>query len=195
MSDLIRAIKTNILFGDVSIDAYKLENYTFERRFGVTGVSQALGYAKSWFGRLPKQGLRQFKSLQKDGFTGCQIEVSIPRVDGKRGASIARTISIRDFNKLIAYEAIKKRNTRAIILLVSFSEKGLENLIEDAFRGVSLDWFLEKVVHYSKWTYEEFEEVLAYNREEVRKLYPWADDPEPEEDERFRGGIPPSLEL
>jgi hypothetical protein len=47
--------------------------------------------------------------LQGDGFTGCQIEVSVPRQDGKSGASIAKTLSIRDFNKLIAYEALKKK--------------------------------------------------------------------------------------
>ena len=141
---------------------------------------------------MPKRGARQFKSLQKDGFTGCQIEVSVPREDNS-GASVAKTISIRDFNKLLAYEAIKKRNIRAIILLVSFSERGLEQLIDDAFKGKSLDWFAEKVVHYSKWTYEEFAEVLAYNREEVRRLYAWADDLM--DDEQFYGVVPPSLEL
>lgn len=192
MSNLIRAIKTNILFGEVPVDAYKLQTHTFENRFGVTGVSEALGYSKEWFGRLPKRGARQFKSLQKDGFTGCQIEVSVPREDNS-GASVAKTISIRDFNKLLAYEAIKKRNIRAIILLVSFSERGLEQLIDDAFKGKSLDWFAEKVVHYSKWTYEEFAEVLAYNREEVRRLYAWADDLM--DDEQFYGVVPPSLEL
>lgn len=67
------------MFGEVPVDAYKLQTHTFENRFGVTGVSEALGYSKEWFGRLPKRGARQFKSLQKDGFTGCQIEVSVPR--------------------------------------------------------------------------------------------------------------------
>lgn len=176
MSEIIRAVQTQILFGRTPIDAYKLQNYTFEKRFGVTGISTALGYSKEWFGRLPKQGIKQFKSLQADGFTGCQIDVSVPREDFSRGASTAKTVSIRDFNKIIAYEALKKKNVRAIILLVALSERGLENLINDAFSGVSLDWFAEKVVHYSKWTYEEFEEVLEYNREELKALYAWAND-------------------
>jgi hypothetical protein len=177
MSDIIRAVQTEIWFGKTPIDAYKLQNYTFEKRFGVTGISTALGYSKEWFGRLPKQGVKQFKSLQKDGFTGCQIEVRVPREDVKSGSSISKTLSIRDFNKVIAYEALKKKNVKAIILLVALSERGLENLISDAFAGVSLEWFAEKVVHYSKWTYEEFEDVLQYNREEVKALYAWSNDP------------------
>jgi hypothetical protein len=177
MSEIIRAVQTEIWFGQTPIDAYKLQNYTFEKRFGVTGVSNALGYADGWFGDLAKKGVRQFKSLQADGFTGSQIPVSLSRAYGKRGASQAKTVSIRDFNKIIAYEALKKKNVRAIILLVALSERGLENLINDAFSGVSLDWFAEKVVHYSKWTYEEFEEVLEYNREELKALYAWGNDP------------------
>lgn len=177
MSEIIRAVQTQVIFGKTAIDAYKLENYTFERRFGVTGISEVLGYSKEWFSRLPKQGIKQFNSLQKEGFTGCQTDVSVPRRDGKRGASLAKTLSIRDFNKIIAYEAIKKQNIKAIILLVALSERGLENLINDAFDGVSLDWFAEKIIHYTKWTIEEFEEVLQYNRDEVKDLYAWANDP------------------
>ena len=193
MGDLIRAVQTNIWFGSIPVDAYKLENYSFEKRFGSTGISEALGYSKQWFNSFTNRRSRRLESLRKEGFTGSQIEVLLPRADGVRGASVAKTISIRDFNKLIAYEAIKKKNTKAIILLVALSEKGLENLIGDAFANAPLDWFFEKVVHYSKWTYEEFEEILAYNREEVRKLYAWADDPV--DDDRFYGVVPPSLEL
>lgn len=171
MSDIIRAVETTILFGQTSVDAYKLENYKFEKRFGVTGVSEALGHSKEWLGRLPKQGAKQLKAMQADGYTGCQIDVRIPHVAGKRGSSLAKTISIRDFNKLIAYEALKKKSIEAIILLIALSEAGLERVINDAFNGVSVDWFGEKIVHYSRWTYEELEEVLAYNREDKRSLY------------------------
>ena len=38
MSNLIRAIKTNILFGEVPVDAYKLQTHALKNRFGVTGV-------------------------------------------------------------------------------------------------------------------------------------------------------------
>ncbi len=174
MDELIRAVEATIQFGKAQVCAYKLQNYKFEKRLGVTGISEALGYSKEWFGRLPKQGVKQFNTLLEDGFTGCQIEVSVPRLDGRSGASIAKTVSIRDFNKLIAYEALYKKNVQAIILLIALSEAGLERVVTDAFNGVPLDWFGEKIVHYSKWTYEELEEVLEYNRAEVRALYPWA---------------------
>lgn len=192
MSDLIRAVETTIRFGQTPVDAYKLQNHLFEKRFGVTGISEALGYSKDWFGRLATRGVKQFNSLQKDGFTGWQIEVSVARSDGTSGASIAKTISIRDFNKLLAYEAIKKKNIKAIVLLVALSEAGLERVIDDAFNGVSLEWFGEKIVHYTKWTYEEFEQVLQYNRTEVRALYPWADDPL-DEMSIYPHSFPPSL--
>jgi hypothetical protein len=178
MSEIIRAIQTEIPFKNASVDAYKLENYRFEKRFGLTGISTALGYSKEWFGRLPKQGVKQLKAMYSDGFTGCQIEVQVPRFDGKSGSSIAKTLSVRDFNKVLAYEALKKRNVKAIIILISLSEKGLENLVNDAFSGVSLNWFVEKIVHYSQWTYEEMEEALQYNREEVKALYGWGYDPD-----------------
>ena len=83
---------------------------------------------------------------------------------------MTKTLSIRDFVKLITYEATIKRNLKAIILLAAFAETGLERILEDAFAGRSVDFILEKIVHYSKWTYEERQEVFAYNREEVRAL-------------------------
>lgn len=188
MSELIRAIETTIWFGKTPVDAYKLQNYSFEKRLGVTGVGEALGYSRQWFSTFTKRQSKRLEALQQDGFTGSQIEVSIPHKGGKRGSSIAKTISIRDFNKLLAYEAIHEKNIKAIIFLVALSEAGLERVVNDAFNGVSLDWFGEKIVHYSKWTYEELEEVLAYNRAEVRALYSWVE-------QAPVNTIPPSLEL
>jgi len=170
MSSMIKAVKSEIHFGVKNVDIYKLENYRFEKRFGVTGVGLSLGYSKSWFNRLPKNGVDQYEALLRNGFTGCQIQVKIPREHG-RGASVAKTISIRDFNKVVAYEALIKKNIDAIIILIALSESGLERLVDDAFNGVSLDWFAEKIIHYSQWTYEELEQVLAENREDVKTLY------------------------
>lgn len=132
------------MFGKTAIDAYKLENYKFEKRFGATGVSKAFGYSDQWFSTFTRRDSNRLKSLRKDGFTGSQIDVRVLR---SGGASIAKTISVRDFNKIIAYEALKKKNVKAIILLIALSEVGLERLIDNAFNGVSLDWFVEKVVH------------------------------------------------
>nr|ABO47829.1 hypothetical protein [Johanseniella A1345] len=198
MSELIKAIRSDIKFGSISLDCYKLNTHQFEKRFGVVGVSTSLGYAENWFGRLPKRGVKQFKALQADGFTAYQIEVSVPRNNSTSGSSIAKTISIRDFNKVIAYEALVKKNVKAIILLVALSERGLENLISDAFSGQPLDWFAEKIVHYSQWTFEEREEVLAELREDVRALYSWSNYEPDYWDIDLRldsDDFPPSLEL
>lgn len=180
MSEIIRAVQTTIWFGKTPVEAYKLQNHQFEKRFGSTGIGEALGYSKQWFHTFTKRKSKRLEALHKEGFTGSQIEVRVPRVD-KSGSSIAKTVSLRDFNKLIAYEALKKRKVKAIILLVALSEAGLERVVSDAFDGVSLDWFGEKIVHYSQWTYEELEQALTENREDVRALYSW--------------GLSPSLEL
>ncbi|MEP0812036.1 MULTISPECIES: hypothetical protein [unclassified Coleofasciculus] len=82
------------------------------------------------------------------------------------------TSVLRDFVKLVTYEVIANRNTKAIVLLAAFAETGLERILEEAFAGRSIDFLLEKIVHYSQWTYQELEEVLQYNREEVKALYP-----------------------
>jgi hypothetical protein len=115
------------------------------------------------------------------GFSGEQIWVNIiRRGDVNRDSWRAKTISLRDFIKLVTYEAVVKRKLEGIILLAAIAEVGIERILDDAFSGKSVDFLLEKIVHYTEWTYEELEEVLTYNREEVKALYPW--------------GLPPSLD-
>lgn len=173
MDNIIRAVRVDLPCGqDKTLDLYKLQNHSFESRIGIGGASESLGYAINWLGRLPKQGAKQWNALIEEGFTGYQALVRVPH-SGIRGSSIASTISIRDYNKLLAYEAIRKKNLNAIVLLVSFAEAGIERVIDDALSGAPLGWFGEKIVHYKKWTHEDFLDVLRYNREEVKSLYPW----------------------
>lgn len=80
--------------------------------------------------------------------------------ENTRGASSAKTVSLKDFVKLVTFEAILNRNLKAIILLAAFAETGVECIVDDAFAGRSIEFILKKIVHYSKWTYEELEEVL-----------------------------------
>ncbi|MEM9927176.1 MAG: hypothetical protein AAF915_26105 [Cyanobacteria bacterium P01_D01_bin.50] len=51
----------------------------------------------------------QAERLQKDGFTGSTIDVLLPCANGLRSVSVAKTISIRDLNKLIDKD-IHERN-------------------------------------------------------------------------------------
>jgi hypothetical protein len=180
---VIKAVSAEINLGVTTLDAYMLPNG--EKRLGIEKTGLALGYTERWFYNRTKRKSKWLKALQNKGFTGAQIEVRVIRQseDGEflRGSSISKTISLRDFTKLMAYEAIVNRNFDAIVLLAAFAEVGVERVIEDAFAGRSIDFILEKIVHYSKWTYEELEPVLADNREDARALYAW--------------GLPPSLEL
>lgn len=195
-SEIIKSVACDIPLGEFALDAYMLPSG--EKRFGIEGIGLALGYTERWFYNRTKRQSKWLRGLHSTGFTGAQQELRVLRQSlGKlsRGSSVAKTISLRDFVKIITYEAIVVRNLKAIILLAAFAETGLERILEDAFAGLSIEFILEKIVHYSKWTYEELEEVLAYNRDDVKRLYAWADDPMPFDDEKFRGSVPPSLEL
>jgi hypothetical protein len=172
--DVIKAVCCDIPLGEAVLDAYMLPSG--EKRIGVENTGVALGYSTRFFYQRTKRQSKALKALQGMGFSGEQIWVNILRQgDDKRGATLAKTISLRDFVKLVTYEATAKRNLNAIILLAAFAETGLERILEDAFAGRAIEFLLEKIVHYSKWTYEDLEEVLQYNREDVRSLYSCGD--------------------
>lgn len=67
---------------------------------------------------------------------------------------MAKTISLRDFVKLVTFEAMNKRNIQAIVLLGAFAEVGIERVIEDVFAEPGL---LEKlgrgeiVITFTAW--------------------------------------------
>ncbi|MFM9265679.1 hypothetical protein [Tychonema sp. BBK16] len=164
--DVIKAVKCEVNLGESVLDAYMLPSG--EKRLGVENIGATLGYLDSFFFDRTKRGTETLKTLRGMGFLGEQIWVDI--IHQGNCSFLTKTLSIRDFVKLITYEATIKHNLKAIILLAAFAETGLERILEDAFAGRSVDFFLEKIVHYSKWTYEERQEVFAYNREEVRAL-------------------------
>lgn len=169
---IIKAIRCNIPLEERTLDAYLLPSG--EKRLGVEGVGLALGYTERWFYNRTNRPSKWLEVLCSKGFTGAQTQVSVIRQDPSiRGASVSKTISVRDFTKIVAYEAIVQKNIDAIILLASFAEVGLEKVLDEAFEGRSIEFLLEKIVHYTQWTYEELQEVLLYNIEEVRALYPW----------------------
>lgn len=180
--NLIKAVMAEIDLGSVSLDVYMLPSG--EKRIGIENIGTALGYSKRFFFQRTKRQSKTLRALQSQGFSGEQKWVKIIRQgDNIRGSSIAKTVSIRDFTKLVTFEALYKRRLEAVVLLAAFVETGIERIVDDVFEGRSVDFILDKIVHCSQWTYEELEEVLAYNREETRALY-WGYEPDP-----------PSLEL
>ena len=167
MSDIIRFIRANVELDDYSFDAYELPNG--ERRVGFAKVSTILGYEKDWVGALARKGKKQLEAMQEMGYTGLAVEGQIwEREQG--GGGTVKTLSVPDFNKILGYETIEKGNRRAGVLLFAMSEVGIERTIELAFAGKSMERILSKIVHYSRWTPEEFMQVMAENREELSRL-------------------------
>jgi hypothetical protein len=98
------------------------------------------------------------------GFSGEQIWVKIIRPgEDKIGPSLSKTVSLRDFTKLVTYEATAKGNSKAIVLLAAFAETGVERILEDAFAGRSVDFLLERLFIIQNGRNRDLEEVLAYN--------------------------------
>jgi hypothetical protein len=175
-NEVIKAVNCHISLGESVLDAYMLPDG--EKRIGVENTGIALGYSERFFFRRTERESKALKTLRSMGFSGEQIWVKIVRQgEDKRGAPLSKTVSLRDFVKLVTYEATVKRNIKAVVLLAAFAETGIERVLEDAFAGRSVDFLLEKIVHYTQWTYQEREEVLAYNREDVRALHGWGKAP------------------
>jgi len=100
---VIRAERQTVVFFEgLEVDGYRMPDGEF--RVGVTGASTVVGYAKMWLSRSIDRDSRVAKSLQGMDFTGTQIEVSASR-EGRSGASKVKTISLRDFSKVISYAA------------------------------------------------------------------------------------------
>ncbi|MGK7881491.1 MAG: hypothetical protein AB4060_15545 [Crocosphaera sp.] len=169
IDNAIKAVSCEINLGRSVLDAYMLPDG--EKRIGIENIGVALGYetSKVFFQRTKVES-KTLKKLKEIGFSGTPRWVKpIENGDVNR-----KTIGLPDFIKLITYEATSKLNLKAIILLAAFAETGLEKILDDAFAGKKIDFLLAKIVHYSQWTYEEWEEVLDYNRQEFRALYPWS---------------------
>ena len=149
------------------LDCYELPDG--EKRVGLAGASVSLGHDKSWLGRVAKTGSKLLKALQDNGWNGLQKSILV----NVRGVpTSAKTISVSDYVKLISQDAIVNRNPEAIILLAAFAHVGLEKIIDDVFCGNNTEYVLQKIQHYKEWTYEEYMEVLEYNREEAAALFP-----------------------
>lgn len=170
--EITQAIAAVIPLGDSDLDVYMLANG--DKRLGIEGAGLALGYTERWFYDRTSRKSKWLAGLNNRGFRGTQQSLQIVWQD-KPESLIARAIELRDFIKLITHEAIVSKNLKAINLIASFAEIGLERVVEDAFAGRSVDFIAEKLVHYSQWNHEQLEEVCAYNRGEARSLHFWGE--------------------
>ena len=170
MADFTKFLRAELpLSADISIDCYMMPNG--EKRIGITGAALSAGRAKNYLSRImdTKNQSKQLEGLQSLGFTGYLSEGKVIRHEVS-GASIVRTISVRDYTKYITWEAVANGKKEAIIILAALAETGLENALDLLFTGRSVEFLLEKIQHYSTWTNEDLREVLLYNRQEVASL-------------------------
>jgi hypothetical protein len=165
MSDIIRSVRAELTLGNRTIDCYLFPNG--EKRIGIVGAGIAIGRGKDFLGRLLKSESEVLKSLLGLGFSGTTQDSEIKKA---RGTTRSKTISSRDFTKLITWDAVVNNNQDSIILLAAFAETGLDDILEKVFTRQSLDFLLEKIVHYSKWTMEDLQEALDANNDDWRVI-------------------------
>jgi len=109
---------------------------------------------------LSKRGAKALKSLQDKGYTGWQKECQIKN---ERGATRAKTISKRDFVKLITWDATVNKNLSSIVILAAIAETGVDAILDNLFQGTLDNSFQEKIVYYTKWTNEDLQIALNAN--------------------------------
>jgi hypothetical protein len=162
---IIRAQRGTVTFFDgLTVDGYKMPNGEF--RVGLTGASEVLGYGREWLGRVLSRGGNTVKALQGMGFTEEVLKVATQPIKG--GGSQAQTISLRDFNRLIAY-AVFDRKPAALALQLALTEVALNDFFRDAFgdRPLSIDekrnLFYDayaKTISPSDWMQMDKEDIL-----------------------------------
>lgn len=166
MTNIIRSVRAELNLGHVAIDCYMLPDG--EKRIGLAGASLAIGQKSDYLSRSRISNTKAFKSLLETGFTDRVLEIDI---ELDRGSTRSKTISVRDFTKLITWDAVVNKNTHSIILLASFAEVGLDDTLDRLFKNKSLDLLLSKIVHYSNWTAEDWQEALEANKDDLRDIY------------------------
>lgn len=160
MISIIRSTHADLRLGDKIVDCYMLPDR--EKRIGLTGADTAIGQ-KNYLSKLLVSDGKALKSLKRLGFSGDIKEVEIRLESGTVVKS--KTISIRDFVKLITWDAIVNKNQDSIVLLASFAEASLDDTLGQLFNYKSLDDLPSKIVHYTKWKIRNWQDAL----DEIRK--------------------------
>ena len=93
--NVIKAVTCEINLGESVLDAYMLPSG--EKRIGVENTGVVLGYSERFFFQRTKRQSKALKTMQSRGFSGEQVWFGIIRQgEDNRGASLAKTVSIRD---------------------------------------------------------------------------------------------------
>ena len=171
----IRAERARVVFFDgLQVDGYRMPNGDF--RVGITGASLALGYSDNWLQRVVgRETGRSIKALRGLGFTE-----ELQKVVGEteRGDREAQTISLRDFNRLIAY-AVFDGKKAALALQLALTEVALNDFFRDAFGDRPLSIDEKRQLFYEAYAATiSPEDWRQMDREEILKLALPGDEPQ-----------------
>lgn len=163
MTEPIRAEQAKVtFFNGLEVDGYRMPDGEF--RVGVTGASEVLGYGRNWLGRVLSRGGNTLKTLQGLGFSE-----KIQKVVTKSGRP-PETISLRDFNRLIAY-AVFDGQKAALALQLALTEVALNDFFVDAFGEPPLSIDEKRRLFYEAYASTiSPEDWRQMDREEILRL-------------------------
>lgn len=167
MTEPIRSeISTVIFFDGLSVDGYRMPNGEF--RVGITTASTVAGFSENYLRDvLRDKTATRFKTLQEKGFTGITTK---QLRETKRGAREERSISLKDFIKLLRY-ADKQDKKSAGAILDALSELSLLDFFRDAFGEEPLTIEEKRRIFYEKYASRISPEGWrAMDREDILKL-------------------------
>lgn len=172
--DVIRARrKTVSFFEGLEVDGYQLPNGEF--RVGIIGASIVLGYGKNWLSRAIERGGNTKKALLGLGFSENFQKVVTETLRGDREA---RTLSLRDFNRLIAY-AVSDGKKAALALQLALTEVALNDFFRDAFEEPPLSISEKRRLFYEAYAASiSPEDWRRMDREEILRLALPGDEPQ-----------------
>lgn len=167
----IRAEQETVTFFDgLEVDGYRMPNGEF--RVGITSASEVLGYSREWLGRVLSRGGNTLKSLRGLGFSE-----EIQKVATKSGRP-PETISLRDFNRLIAY-AVFDGKKAALALQLALTEVALNDFFVDAFGEPPLSIDEKRRLFYEAYAATiSPEDWRQMDREEILRLALPGDEPQ-----------------
>lgn len=129
MSDPIKAEHRIVTFFDgLGVEGYRMPSGEF--RIGLASASRVIGYTDDWLRRSIRRSGRTVKDLRGLGFSEDIQKVAAQSSQGNLLDD--STISLRDFNRLIAYATYKGKKA-ALALQLSLTELSLTDFFREAF--------------------------------------------------------------
>jgi hypothetical protein len=164
----IRAERSTVTFFDgLTVEGYRMPDGEF--RVGLEGASLVLGYAANWLYRtLTRKDNKTLKTLQGLGFDAYTEQVTTSRPQG--GTARVDTVSLDDFNRLIAY-AVFDGKKAALALQLSLTRMALNDFFRDAFGEAPLSIDEKRSLFYQEYARTiSPEDWRQMDREDILRL-------------------------